>query len=517
MAASEDDVAGVGAPEGDAPQEDAWIGLLASCARDYGTWAGLAERLPRTGGVELMPEDGAHLRPVKTVAQFYWRMSNGGIERVMASLAERFQTLGYRSVVITQQPVDESCYDVPEGVEFATLPGLDGARWEDSACERYRALGEIVRRYRIDALWYHAWLSESVFLDRAACAHLGVRFVLATHGAFTFPFGDEPARPSFYVLPYVVRTCDAVTAENTANRDYYRRFAANVFELPNPTPPELVRHAASTAPRKENGFGSHRMVWVGRFDPYKRQEDAIRVLAKVRQRVPDATLTFVGKSEDGSFERGMVSLARELGVEGAVEMAGFKKDPWPYYQSSDLLLSTTTTEGFCMVLLEASAAALPVAMYRLPYLPFDKSAGVKSVPMRDIDALADAAADMLLDPAWLAYMARGSQECFRRIDGFDLGGALKRVFASEAPAAPEPFDPVGAMLLEHLRRGDESMRAQRDRRIADESARWQQRLEDEHRAADERCRQVEHDFRASNSFRVGRVITWLPRKILRRA
>ncbi|WP_428387850.1 glycosyltransferase [Mucisphaera sp.] len=99
------------------------------------------------------------------------------------------------------------------------------------------------------------------------------------------------------------------------------------------------------------------IVQVARFHPVKDHLTAIRAMAGVRQRHPDAVLLLVG---DGD-ERASIELAvAEHGLEGAVCLAGVRSDVADLLLAADVFLLTSVSEGISLTLLEAMAAGLPV-------------------------------------------------------------------------------------------------------------------------------------------------------------
>ena len=108
---------------------------------------------------------------------------------------------------------------------------------------------------------------------------------------------------------------------------------------------------------------------VGQISPWKGQDDAIRILAGVRERVPGARLRIVGAVvfsgpevtfDNDAFHRRLVELADELGVGDAVELCGATDDLESAFGAIDVLLVPSWEEPFGRVVAEAMAAGVPV-------------------------------------------------------------------------------------------------------------------------------------------------------------
>ncbi|HWP85726.1 MAG TPA: glycosyltransferase, partial [Terriglobia bacterium] len=153
------------------------------------------------------------------------------------------------------------------------------------------------------------------------------------------------------------------------------------------------------------GLGSRVSVllWVGRLQPWKGVDTALRALAEI----PGAVLAIAG---DGEERRALERLAAELGLAARVRFLG----PLPraelprLYAAADLLLATSfASETFGIGLVEAQACGLPVVASRFGGFPevVDEGRTGLLVPPRDPQALAAAVRELLEDPARRRAMA----------------------------------------------------------------------------------------------------------------
>jgi L-malate glycosyltransferase len=102
------------------------------------------------------------------------------------------------------------------------------------------------------------------------------------------------------------------------------------------------------------------VLFVGRLAPHKRQDEVIRSFALLRRRhAPGARLTLVGEPLNESYLAALRELAEKAGgveIESSLsqaELAG-------RYASASAFLCLSEHEGFCVPLLEAFAAGVPV-------------------------------------------------------------------------------------------------------------------------------------------------------------
>ena len=196
-------------------------------------------------------------------------------------------------------------------------------------------------------------------------------------------------------------SCSHFNAETVA-----RRYGARPRVIFNGIDTGLFRPGASEpALRRALGLpdGAPLLLFVGRLQPWKGVETAMRALAHI----PDAHLAVAGDGED----RGrLTALAHELGLSsrthflGAVERVALPR----FYRTADLLVATShASETFGIGLVEAQACGLPVVASRFggfPEVVAEGRTGLLFTP-RDPAALAEAAHALLNDPARRATMA----------------------------------------------------------------------------------------------------------------
>ncbi len=173
------------------------------------------------------------------------------------------------------------------------------------------------------------------------------------------------------------------------------------LSLFRPQPPDLAWRQ----------YGGHLLLYVGRLQPWKGVETAIRALPML----PTATLLVAGDGEDRPR---LTALAAMLGVGARVRWLGMlpREELPTLYSSVDLLLATSyASETFGISLIEAQACGLPVVASNFGGFPEVVAVGKTGllVPPRDPDALAQAVAALLHDaprrhalaaaaPAWAA-------------------------------------------------------------------------------------------------------------------
>jgi glycosyltransferase involved in cell wall biosynthesis len=219
----------------------------------------------------------------------------------------------------------------------------------------------------------------------------GARVVLGCHGEDFYPGDSLLARHIDGAV-----SCSRFNARTVAARyPLEPRVIYNGIDLalfqPTTPDPQLRR------------FGEHLLLYVGRLQPWKGVETAVRALPHI----PGAALLIAGEGEDRAR---LEHLAQAEGVGQRVHFLGtLPRETLPrLYSSVDVLLATSyASETFGISLVEAQACGLPVVATTFGGFPevVDEGRTGLLVPARDVQALAGAVNMLLNDAERRAAMA----------------------------------------------------------------------------------------------------------------
>jgi glycosyltransferase involved in cell wall biosynthesis len=159
--------------------------------------------------------------------------------------------------------------------------------------------------------------------------------------------------------------------------------------------------------RGEMGVGDEDFVilQVARLDYLKDHATAIRTLAAVLARQPNARLVLVGEGP----ELGVIQdVVRQYNLDKYVRFLGLRRDVARLLSAADLFLLTSISEGIPLTLIEAMAASLPVVSTNVGGVPEVVESGRTGLlaPRGDDAALADAICTLASHPALRAEMGR---------------------------------------------------------------------------------------------------------------
>lgn len=169
------------------------------------------------------------------------------------------------------------------------------------------------------------------------------------------------------------------------------------------------------------------IVLLGRIDPRKGHDVAMRAFSRVLTRFPEAKLHFAGAAvhpPEKGFEQELLALREELGLTERLVFLGHVADPWSLLRTAGVVISASHSEGSPNVLLEASATGAPVVATAVGGATeiFDGTTAVL-VPPNDADALAEGVLEAMGN--WDQALARAERARTMVLERFSPDRAIE--------------------------------------------------------------------------------------------
>ncbi|MDQ4070008.1 MAG: glycosyltransferase [Actinomycetota bacterium] len=238
----------------------------------------------------------------------------------------------------------------------------------------------------------------------------------------------------------VIGCSDAILASSADEAAQLERLYGAVPERIEVVPPGVDHHLFSPGDQREAraglGLGEGPvLLFVGRIQPLKGADVAVRALAALPDRSERATLLLVGgpSGPDGEAELARLhDLAAGLGLTERVRFL----PPQPhahlasFYRAADVCLVPSRSESFGLVALEAAACGTPVVAAAVGGLRTLVAHGVSGylVEGRDPEAYAAYVAKLLGDPATAAGMSVEATTRARRYRWSITAARLRRLY-----------------------------------------------------------------------------------------
>ena len=154
---------------------------------------------------------------------------------------------------------------------------------------------------------------------------------------------------------------------------------------------------------------------VAHLSPKKGQRHLVEATAILRERRPDLVCLLVGEGPDSEA---LAARARELGIEDAVRLLGYRDDAPAVMQAMDVVvLPSVAKEGLGVALIEAAFLGRPVVGSDAPGIReviVDGETGLLA-PVADSEGLARAIGAILADPAMAERMGESGRSRAREM------------------------------------------------------------------------------------------------------
>lgn len=152
-----------------------------------------------------------------------------------------------------------------------------------------------------------------------------------------------------------------VAVSNDTAQAFRQRFPACRTEVKVIYNPIDCKKIVNLANAEEVCHEKFTIIVCGRLTPQKRIDRVLRLANRIKKENLNIAIQIIG---DGELKNELVELAEALQVNDIVQFGGYKKNPYPYIKSADMLLSTSIAEGFSLVICEAMALRVSIVATR---------------------------------------------------------------------------------------------------------------------------------------------------------
>ncbi len=284
-------------------------------------------------------------------------MGGGAEEQVMA-LGSAFQDRGWKTMLVSLIPPAAMPPDFSNrGIDLLHL-GMRRAIPDPRGLFR---LAKIIREFRPDVV--HSHMVHANLIARAVRVIAPFPVLVCTHHNLTMA-GVE--RDNSAIFEFAHRVTDGFADRTTtlcqAAADYcvQRRVvpAAKMVVVPNCIDCRRFAHNPEARRRLRKQLGvENDFVWLaaGRLEVQKAYPRMLRAFAQLDR--PRQRLLICGR---GSLRDQLAALAAELKIADRVQLLGLRGDIPDLLSAADAFVLSSDMEGLPLVLLQASAAGLPI-------------------------------------------------------------------------------------------------------------------------------------------------------------
>jgi glycosyltransferase involved in cell wall biosynthesis len=366
----------------------------------------------------------------------------GGTKRHLLELARGLRAAGWEAEVACPRVRDAAFGDVSFWEDLAA----GGVPAHEVAMERrllsatnaraVGALATLIRRGRFDIVHAHSSIAGALARPAARLAGRAgrrPRTVYTPHGfAFLTPGSAARRRLLLTAERALGRITDRLIAVSPTEAEHAVAWGVvplrkvetipNGVDLSRPTGPE----ERGAIRRREGWDGAPVVGTVARMTPQKDPETWLAVASRLAAARPDVRFVWVWGGEQEQHVR---RRAREMGLEGRLEFAGYREDARQLLGAFDVFLLTSRFEGLPYTPIEALASGTPVVATDVVGTRDVVRHGETGLlaPPGDVDALAGRVARLLEDGELAGRLAGAGREDVR--NRFSLQAMVARTAA----------------------------------------------------------------------------------------
>jgi polysaccharide biosynthesis protein PelF len=188
---------------------------------------------------------------------------------------------------------------------------------------------------------------------------------------------------------------DRIVSVNEFNRTWQHRFAAPRERT------SVIHHGLELSRYPDLTYQVRpvpTIVWLGRIDPLKNLETLLQAFWQVQQVLPEVRLELFGPVVNARYFAGLQNLIEQLHLGDAATFRGAVTESHTAFSRGDVVVSSSKSEGFPLVLLEAMACGKAVVATNAGGVGELLGGAGRVVPAQSSAALASALIDLLDHP-----------------------------------------------------------------------------------------------------------------------
>lgn len=329
-------------------------------------------------------------------------LSTGGAERVLSILSKSFAD-SFDTVTFVLWEGGEVFYPIDSRVEIVSLPELSGKKGRIKQMKTFRSL---IKQMCPDLLL--SFLTPYNMLVLLSTIGMKQKVVVAER--------TDPKRLlsggklGLWLRDGLYRRANGIlTQTEYAKSCYDVKFKGKTAVIFNPVTMNDEQVGMALKTLKE-----HMFVTAGRLEPVKGQTMMIDAFGAFHKSHPNYRLVIYG---EGPMRETLQKQINNLGLQGAVVLAGRSNDLWNKIVNAEAFLLTSEYEGMSNALIEAMCLGLPVISTKVAGatdLIKDGENGFL-IDVHDMDSLTDRMTILADSPEQREQMGRGASEIYEQV------------------------------------------------------------------------------------------------------
>lgn len=339
-------------------------------------------------------------------------LEQGGAERVVTNLANRFASEGYQVIIATEW-YGENEFQIDSEVRRVHVGLRKGDEKKNHIIQfllRIKYLRQFIKEERPDILIPFA--RKALYRGLTAAYFIKIPVLISIR---TDPAGHYEERSDKLQIPILFPRADGCVFQTEGAKEFFApRLQDNSRIILNPINDKYIG-----VPEPEER--SKTVVQSGRLVDFKNQPMLIRAFVKVHEKHPDYDLKiYGGDSYDGTKEI-LEDLIQKNGAEDYIHLMGASDSLEKDLADAALFAFTSDWEGLPNALMEAMALGLPIVATDCPCggprtIMTNEVDGLL-IPIKDEEALVDGINRLIENPELAGQLGRQARKIAERANG----------------------------------------------------------------------------------------------------
>jgi glycosyltransferase involved in cell wall biosynthesis len=285
--------------------------------------------------------------PLPKILFYTHGLVDGGAERLWACLASALKQRGYDVIFAQDFEAQENRANLDTSIRLTTL----GA----SHFSATRRLAQLLREERPDVALSAVGGSNLKLLAAILLARVKTIPVISYHGEREYMTGWL-SYAAYLGIPVWSRwAARSIAVSDGLRQMLIARWGANPDRTISILNPVFLPNQITVPTADELRHRDDVVLSVGRFVSEKDFGTLVRAFARVQS--PNARLVILGKGPELDLIKTEIN---RLGLEDRVSLPGYSYEPWTAYGAAKCFVSSSSSEPFGNVIVEAMAHGLPV-------------------------------------------------------------------------------------------------------------------------------------------------------------
>lgn len=372
-----------------------------------------------------MDSQSGSTTPVKTVGIYYHRLTGGGVQTIIASMARMLQEQGYQVIIFVEEKSAKSV-NLPASIKIYQLPpGYGGAANVVNHLLEFR---QVLAECQIDLMFHAGAFAPYLLWDIILLNNFHIPVIINCHGSECMQFLKIWAKYMPQDQMEVFKCADAVTCLSRTSELYLRINGINALYIPNPVKRPLPNQSTQAL---------QNIAIMARFDdPLKQLNQSLLVFREIHRVKPWIKFYLIGDFKTDAQREEFFQKIRTYGLSDNIILTGWVEEPEVFLRKCAIFLSTSYIEAFPLGIAEAQSLGLACVIYDIPIEATSHNESIIVVAQKDYQGAAKAIIDLLDDPHRLKFLSevarqQMSQYSFERF--FENIISLVQNFPSHSP------------------------------------------------------------------------------------